>query len=67
LAALNRVVALRMISTFELDISALALDMTNFATYIDSGNEAAPIAQRGKAKQKRCDLRLGRARPGRHP
>ncbi len=56
-----------MISTFELDISALALDMTNFATYIDSGNEAAPIAQRGKAKQKRCDLRLGRARPGRHP
>ncbi|TQC35903.1 transposase, partial [Rhodococcus sp. WS4] len=24
----------------------------------DSGNEAAPIAQRGKAKQKRVDLRL---------
>ncbi len=40
-----------MISTFELDISALALDMTNFATYIDSGNEAAPIAQRGKANR----------------
>jgi len=40
------------------DISALALDMTNFATYIDSGNAKAPIAQRGKAKQKRADLRL---------
>ncbi len=32
--------------------------MTNFATYIDSANAAAPIAQRGKAKQKRSDLRL---------
>src|SRR6266702_3068999 len=35
-----------------------ALDMTNFATYIDTGNEKAPIAQRGHAKQKRTDLRL---------
>src|ERR1019366_5348669 len=33
-------------------------DMTNFATYIDTSNEKAPIAQRGKAKQKRSDLRL---------
>lgn len=32
--------------------------MTNFATFIDTGNNAAPIAQRGKAKQKRADLRL---------
>ena len=32
--------------------------MTNFATFIDTGNDAAPIAQRGKAKQKRSDLRL---------
>ena len=32
--------------------------MTNFATYIDSANERAPIAQRGHAKQKRNDLRL---------
>ena len=47
-----------MITTFALDISALALDMTNLATYIDSGNEKAPIVQRGKAKQKRTDLRL---------
>ena len=50
--------ALRMVETFGLDVSALALDMTNFATYIDSTNERAPIAQRGKAKQKRTDLRL---------
>ena len=32
--------------------------MTNFATFIDSGNQRAPIAQRGKAKQKRYDLRI---------
>ena len=32
--------------------------MTNFATFIDTGNGRAPIAQRGKAKQKRADLRL---------
>jgi len=43
---------------FGLDLSALVLDMTNFATFIGTGNEKAPIAQRGKAKQKRKDLRL---------
>jgi transposase len=48
----------RMVSEFGVDLSGLVLDMTNFATYIDSANEKAPIAQRGKAKQKRTDLRL---------
>jgi transposase len=47
-----------MVGEFRLDLSGLALDMTNFATYIDTGNQKAPIAQRGKAKQKRTDLRL---------
>ncbi|MCA1681842.1 MAG: IS1634 family transposase, partial [Actinobacteria bacterium] len=58
LAAIEHALALRMIETFGLDICSLALDMTNFATYIDSTNDRAPLAQRGKAKQKRCDLRL---------
>ena len=58
LARIEHRLALAMIETFELDISALALDMTNFATYIDTTNDKAPIAQRGKAKQKRADLRL---------
>jgi transposase len=43
---------------FGLDLSALVLDMTNFATFTGTGNGKAPIAQRGKAKQKRNDLRL---------
>ena len=47
-----------MAERFGLDLSALVLDMTNFATFVDSGNGKAPIAQRGKAKQKRHDLRL---------
>ena len=47
-----------MVTEFGLDLTGLALDMTNFATFIDTGNKRAPIAQRGKAKQKRTDLRL---------
>jgi transposase len=57
-AQIEHLLALAMIEAYELDISSLALDMTNFATYIDTGNDKAPIAQRGKAKQKRADLRL---------
>ena len=48
----------KMVTEFGLDLSGLVLDMTNFATYIDSANDRADIAQRGHAKQKRTDLRL---------
>lgn len=48
----------RVVTEFGLDLTGLALDMTNFATFIDTDNAKAPIAQRGKAKQKRTDLRL---------
>ena len=58
LIEIERRITERMVETFEVDISGLALDMTNFATFIDSANDRAPIAQRGKAKQKRTDLRL---------
>jgi transposase len=58
LAAAERAISTAMVSEFGLDLSALALDMTNFATFIDSANDRAPIAQRGHAKQKRHDLRL---------
>ena len=58
LAAIETQVYGGMIERYGLDLASVALDMTNFATYIDSTNERAPIAQRGKAKQKRVDLRL---------
>jgi transposase len=58
LAEISHRLAVRMIETFDLDIASVALDMTNFATFIGSTNPKAAIAQRGKAKQKRTDLRL---------
>jgi transposase len=58
LAEIERRLAVRIVGEFGVDIGSLALDMTNFATFIDSANDRAPIAQRGKAKQKRTDLRL---------
>lgn len=58
LVAIEEELGKRLITEFGLDLSGLVVDMTNFATYIDSTNDRAPIAQRGKAKQKRADLRL---------
>jgi transposase len=58
LGEIERKITQRMVETYEVDLSGLALDMTNFATFIDSANDRAPIAQRGHAKQKRNDLRL---------
>jgi len=58
LEQISRAVAVRIVDTSGLDCSSVALDMTNFATFIDTGNGKAPVAQRGKAKQKRSDLRL---------
>src|SRR6266568_2002593 len=58
LTGIERRLAAAMAAEFGLGLSSMALDMTNFATYIDTGNGRAPIAQRGHAKQKRTDLRL---------
>ena len=58
LVEIERLIVARMVASFGIDCSGLVLDMTNFATYIDSSNGRAPIAQRGHAKQKRTDLRL---------
>ena len=58
LKEIERRIVARMVEVFSVDLSGLVLDMTNFATWIDSASERAPIAQRGHAKQKRNDLRL---------
>ncbi|MGH3504385.1 MAG: IS1634 family transposase, partial [Nocardioidaceae bacterium] len=58
LEPISQQVALRLIEASGVDVSSVALDMTNFATFIATGNGKAPIARRGKAKQKRADLRL---------
>jgi transposase len=49
---------LRQVMTrYDLDLDTLLLDTTNFYTFIDSENIRCDIAQRGKNKQKRGDLR----------
>ncbi len=58
LGEISHRIALAIVDASGVDCSSVALDMTNFATFIDTGNDRAPIAQRGKAKQKRTDLRL---------
>jgi transposase len=58
LEEISQAVTARIVDMFGLDCSSVALDMTNFATFIDTANGKAPVAQRGKAKQKRVDLRL---------
>ena len=42
---------------YKLDSDTLFFDTTNFFTFIDSTNQCCTIAQRGKNKQKRHDLR----------
>jgi transposase len=58
LEEISQRVAVRIVRVSGVDVSSVALDMTNFATFISTANGRAPVAQRGKAKQKRCDLRL---------
>src|SRR5260370_7053278 len=58
LKEIERRIAATMVEVFSIDLSGLVLDMTNFATWIDSANERAPIAKCGHSKQKRNDLRI---------
>ena len=44
LAEISRRIALAIVASFRLDCSSVALDMTNCATFIDTGNGRAPIA-----------------------
>jgi transposase len=58
LEQVSQEIAVRIVERSGADVSSVALDMTNFATFIATANGKAPVAQRGKAKQKRSDLRL---------
>src|SRR6266568_3276196 len=58
LAEISHRIALAIVAASGVDCSSVALDMTSFATFIATANGKAPIAQRGKAKQKRSDLRI---------
>jgi transposase len=58
LEQISEKIAVKIVRSAGVDVSSVALDMTNFATFIGTANGRAPVAQRGKAKQKRSDLRL---------
>ena len=58
LEEIHRSVVATMVAQYALQTSALVLDMTNVATYVDSANERNTIAKRGHSKQKRHDLRI---------
>ena len=47
-----------LIARFQIDLTCLLYDTTNFYTFIDSFNAAPRLAQRGKSKEKRTDLRI---------
>jgi hypothetical protein len=56
-AAESEIVA-RAIERYEIRLEPLVFDTTNFATFVDSGNQRNTIARRGHAKGGRRDLRL---------
>ena len=47
-----------LLAEFGLDLRCLAYDTTNFFTFIDTFNDKNTLAQRGKSKQQRSDLRI---------
>ena len=47
----------KVMATYSIETDTLFYDTTNFYTFIDSTNERCDLAQRGKNKQKRYDLR----------
>jgi len=46
-----------ILKEYDFEIEKIALDYTNYFSYISSGNEKCTIAQRGHNKQKRSDLK----------
>ena len=58
LEAIEAELAGRAVELFQLDLSRLLFDATNFFTFLDSFNERSGLAQRGKSKEGRTSLRL---------
>ena len=56
--AIERDLSANAVREFGLDLRCLLFDATNFFTFIDSFNDRNEIAQRGKSKEGRSNLRL---------
>ena len=55
--AIQAALALRIRQEFGLDAEALLYDTTNFFTFLSTANDRCALAQRGRSKAKRHDLR----------
>jgi transposase len=58
ISAIEAALTRTLIERFQVDLSCLLYDTTNFYTFIDSFNAAPTLAQRGRSKEKRADLRI---------
>jgi len=58
ISAIEQDLTRTLIDRFHVDLSCLLYDTTNFFTSIDTFNAAPTLAQRGKSKEKRADLRI---------
>lgn len=56
--AIERDLSKNAVQEFGLDLRCLLFDATNFFTFVDSFNDRNEIAQRGKSKEGRTNLRL---------
>lgn len=56
--AIERDVVSAMARSFDVDLTRLLFDATNFFTFIDTFNERTTLAQRGKSKEGRQALRI---------
>lgn len=58
IAAIEADLTRHMVVEFQLDLSRLLFDATNFFTFIDTFNDKSTLAQRGHSKEGRAALRL---------
>ena len=56
--AIETDLARQAVEVFDLDLSRLLFDATNFFTFLDSFNERSTLAQRGHSKEGRASLRI---------
>ena len=58
MVAIEADITRRVVEDFDLDLSCLLFDATNFFTFIDTFNEKSELAQRGRSKEGRASLRV---------
>jgi len=58
ISAIEQDLTRTMVNRFQIDMSCLLYDTTNFYTFIDTFNDKSSLAQRGKSKEQRMALRI---------